>query len=498
MKSFFKYLTLSMVVTSGIITGCSKKEVIELSPEFTLSATTNPSTIQQLEEVLLGTYARFRAGDYYGSNSGTGAGWTMMPDVMSDNLYENNATSLANSRNMSDFLYLPNTGQVAAFYSAPYQVITGANIVLRDADKFLTATNQTRINRIKGQALAIRALAHFDLMRYFAVNFDRNSTTNFVAPYTTEFVVSTTLFPSRLSNKDYWDKIFEDLNAAEPLLQNVDRPINPATGVTRPFIDLNAFYAIKARACLYAGDWQGAETAATNAMNNRPLVNLDQAAFSGMYNESSRGEIIWNVQFDAGQGGPTFLVYFATTQRNYFNPTAAIATVSGTSGLIQNTDIRYRAFFTEVVSGELSVTKYRGKQALSNGNANVPVFRTGEMMLIRAEARARNNREALGLQDLNALRAARINGYVNETGLTGQALLTAIANERRRELFCEGHRFFDLKRTTRTLVRTQACGGANDAQTTCSLDPNAREWALPIPVAESDINPNAGQNPGYN
>ncbi len=61
---------------------------------------------------------------------------------------------------------------------APYGVVANANIVLRDIDKFTRADNQLLANRLKGQAYAMRAMAHFDLMRYFAAKYDRNSTTD--------------------------------------------------------------------------------------------------------------------------------------------------------------------------------------------------------------------------------------------------------------------------------------------------------------------------------
>ncbi|WP_315822388.1 RagB/SusD family nutrient uptake outer membrane protein [Paraflavitalea speifideaquila] len=398
---------------------------------------------------------------------------------------------------MADWLYQPNTPQLATLYAAPYGVISNANIVLRDIDKFTTPDKQLLSNRLKGQAYALRALAHFDLMRYFAVKYDRNSTTDLALYYSTQFVVQPNVKPARLPNKQYYDSIFNDLSRAVTLLGNVDVPINPVTGLTRPNIDLVVVQAILARVYLYAGMWPEAIAAATKVIAERPLVNLDQAAFSGMYNQTSRGEIIWNVQFETGQQGPTFLVYFATNGRSYFRPALEIATVAGTTGLIRNNDIRYSAFFTPV-SGELSLTKYRGKGSVSDGQTNFPAFRTGEMYLIRAEARARNAQEGPALDDLNALRAARINGYVPVTGLTGDLLQEAIANERRRELMGEGHRFFDLKRTTRYIERGSTCGKPAISPTgDCKLEPNDREWTLPIPESVRNANENAQQNPNY-
>lgn len=491
----YSILTLSAAV---MLQACSKKDLVELTPEFSLDALTNPSSMKQVEEVLLGAYAGFRNGNYYGSGSGTGGGWAMMPDVLSDNLYETVET-LANSRTMADWLYQANTGQVSTFYSAPYAVIAAANIILRDVDKFTTASNQLMANRLKGSAYAIRALAHFDLFRYFATSYDRNSTNDLALAYIKDFTVSTSFKPARNNNKDYYDAMFADINQAVTLLGNVDKVINPPGGLTRPYIDLAAAYGIQARINLYAGQWAAAATAATNAINLRPLPALNQTAFSGMYNQTNVGDMIWNVQFESGQSGPTFLVYFATNARSYFRPAFEIATIAGDAGLIRSNDIRYSAYFTNV-GGRLAVTKYKGKGTVSDGNANFIVLRTGEMYLIRAEANARigGANEALALADLNALRAARITGYVPEV-LAGAALLNAIADERRRELVAEGHRFFDLKRTTRTIVRGSTCGNpALSPAGDCQLNPTDREWTLPIPESVMNANENMVQNPGYN
>lgn len=490
----FKYTFMACAASAMLLQACSSKDVIELEPQFSLDAVNNPSSISQVEQVLLGAYSNFRNGNYYGSNSGTGSGWALMPDVLSDNLYET-IESLANSRTMVEWNYNPGTGQVASMYQAPYLVISSANIVLRDVDKF--SQNVQQVNRIKGQAYAIRALAHFDLFRYFANSYDRNSTTDLAVPYTKEFVVSTAAKPARLNNKEFYDALFADLTQAVTLLADVDKPVNDAGALSRPYIDLTAAYAIQARAYLYASQWPEAIAAATAAINRRPLVNLNQAAFTGMYNQTNSGEIIWNVQFEANQSGPTYLTYFPAQQRAYFRPALEVATISGTSGLLRSEDIRYNAFFSNV-GGELALTKYRGKGSNTDGAANFIAFRTGEMYLIRAEARAKSGQGALALEDLNTLRAARIPSYVPVAGLSGDALLTAIADERRRELIGEGHRFFDLKRTTRVITRGSTCGNTNLSPVgVCTLPSTAREWTLPIPEGVINANESQVQNPGY-
>jgi hypothetical protein len=160
----------------------------------------------------------------------------------------------------------------------------------------------------------------------------------------------------------------------------------------------------------------------------------------------------------------------------------------------QVNDIRFTSYF-DIISGRRVLSKYLAKASqLQNpdGVVNFKAFRTGEMYLIRAEAYARKGgaNEALGLADLNTLRSARIGGYVPVV-LVGTALRDAIQLERRKELICEGHRFFDLKRTTRTVNRA-------NCTSFCTLAPSNRSWTWPIPQPEIDANPNIlPQNPGY-
>jgi starch-binding outer membrane protein, SusD/RagB family len=502
MTKLIKFTIASFVGLALLAGGCTKSKVVDLRPEYQLDAISNPSTLEQVEGLLLGAYAGFRSNSYYQTVNQSGP-WSVLPDMMSDNVLETRE-NLPQDRALTDWFYTPDVAQIENLSRAAYIIVSRVNLILRDIDKFTTPATQARVNRIRGQAFAIRAHVHFDLMRYFSTAFDRNSTSILAMPYVKEFRIASDLAPRRLNNKEYYDNIFADLAQAATLLGGtIDRPVNPTTGNTRPFIDLNGVRAIQARVNLYAEQWNDAITAATAVINARPLVLLaDSARFRGMYNETSVGEIIWNVQFDAGQGGPGGSLFFPAGNRNSFKPADEIATIAGTTGVIRRNDIRYNTNFSVVTSSafgsRLVVRKYNGKGNLNDVNTNFIVFHTGEMYLIRAEAYARSNQATLALNDLNTLKANRIPGYTNLTGLSNAQILEEIANERRAELFAEGHRFFDLKRTTRAIQRTSGCGNLTISPATkCSLIPTAREWALPIPFTEIQVNPNIVQNPGY-
>jgi hypothetical protein len=165
-------------------------------------------------------------------------------------------------------------------------------------------------------------------------------------------------------------------------------------------------------------------------------------------------------------------------------------------------DIRFVNYVTgelantaaEPRKGRYVATKYNKKSttATADGIVNFKAFRTGEQVLIRAEAYALSGKEALALSDLNTLRSTRIED-VTDGKEVGAALITAIATERRKELWLEGHRFFDLKRTTRSINR-QDCTAPT---TVCTLDAKDIRWTFPIPLSEINANANMVQNKGY-
>lgn len=485
MKNLF---TKSILIAGLLFTVTSCEKAIDKSPTHALSAENAFQSIGDFENSLSAAYTSLRGVGYYGRNM------SVLPDMASDNLVQT-LESLVNFLQVTDWSYTPQNGTVAETWLAGFSAINNSNIIINNIDKFATTANQTRVNRIKGQAIALRAMIHFDLMKYFADNLDRNSTSPGI-PYNKASVLESSppsFKPSRLTVKEVYDNIYADLTAASAALASIDAPIN---GTTRYRIDLVGLNAIQARVALYAKDWTIAINSATIVINALPLAS--RAVYPTIWTDQSVSEVAFASLFNTGE----FLsrlagdVYSGPSNRSQFegNPTL-FSTIDEVNDVRFGVSVR-RGFATTATpvrnSTRLVVTKFLGKGSATDGVVDWKAFRTGEMFLIRAEARANSSQEGLALTDLNTLRAARINGFVAGTE-TGTALTAAIALERRKELFMEGHRWFDLKRTTRVIDR-----GAITAPTTQAiLANNRREWVWPIPQGERDANPNMTQNTGY-
>lgn len=116
--------------------------------------------------------------------------------------------------------------------------------------------------------------------------------------------------------------------------------------------------------------------------------------------------------------------------------------------LFSEKDQRGRLFLLKyaIMPPDGIVNIYFRADKLSKGNTTG--FSYPDLLLMRAEAYARNNQDADALADLNTLRKYRFeSGSPVLTGLTGEALLNEILNERRREQPIPSHkRVIDLKR----------------------------------------------------
>ena len=451
----------------------SCKKVLELDPSHVLDGSTRFTSIEDHEAALVGAYRLFRQASYYGAGSNA---YVNLPDMMSDNMNET-GESLANYTTLSTWRYAEDDANIDATWQAAYRIISQANLVLRNIDEFIDESPQA-VNRIKSQALAIRGMVHFDILRYWVEEYDRNSTKPGI-PYISVFDYEQK--PSRGTVKETYDRIEADLKMARDLMTDLDQDINAGS---RAYIDDPAVAGILARVGLYSKQYDSAIKYSTIAISAVPLASPTD--FPDIWTDASDEEVLWSAVFNAGEGRIGDPVYFVPSNRSSYRPNPTLVSMYDAVN-----DIRYSSYI-KIVSNRRILGKYMAKAAQvanPDGIVNFKALRTGEMYLIRAEAYARSGNDLLALDDLNTLRAARIAGFVAGVE-TGQALLDAIALERRKELLGEGHRWFDLKRTTKTINRPNCTNF-------CTLQPADRAWTWPIPLTEMNANTNMVQNPGY-
>lgn len=480
MKNTYKIIACIAIVM-GITISCKKQ--LEISPQ---TASTELNTFKAIKNGLNGCYDGFQSDRYYNNpaSSGSGSGWSALPDLMGDDMIES-FQSLGNWRSMSEMSYASDNAAVQEVFKQPYEIIARANNLLQSLSPYI-ANEDTKDEAllIKAQALVIRAHAHFDLMRYFAPDFGRNSTSLGVS-YVTKFDPINPLsnLPARNTVKEDYDKIFNDFQEALILFRQLD---DNTDNESRYFIDSTVVYAMRARVNYYASQWSNASMDASVVINLRPIANATD--YIKMYTIEGQtdppSEVIWAIPVDNAlrPGGAT-----SGTRPAYriSTPLSDIITFLG-GAYVDPVVINFSA---------PNSTGFKRRRLQKYADLKTfKVFRTGEMALIKAEAEQNLGNDAIALAILNDLRTNRDIA----TGLeTGQSLLDAITLLRRVELLGEGHRWFDIKRTTKTINRTECGSAGNSLSNTCSVESTSRAWTFPIPFNDMLVSPNLVQNPGY-
>ena len=458
-KKYILALSLLIVVASS----CSK---LDMKPTDTIDPTKAFRNANDINMGLIGVYA------LVDNSMGT----------LSSTVSDENTFPTENTVGNSDafrWLYNAGSGSVTSLYGNNYTAIDRLNRVLAGADALtLTGADATTVSRYRGELLALRAYLHFELLRAYAASY---TTGAMGVPYMEASAIG---YPARDNFEVVIGKAKADLVAAKALI--------PATFTDKTRITKTAISAMQARVALYEKNWEEAITYSTEVINDKPLAT--KAQFPGLWTDANDSEVVWKLK------------RVGTTDSRvgdfYFRQTGSIVLYAPSFELIatfdQANDLRYPAYIkfdaTKVApKSQYSVNKFIGGTASAPGLVDIKMFRTGEMYLIRAEAKAESTGDAAA--DINALRTLRINNYVNATFADKQALIDAVYAERFKELAFEGHRFFDLKRRNLSVTRIPA--DAANASGAVTLTPAQAQYSFPLPALEISVNKNTKQNPNY-
>lgn len=365
---------------------------------------------------------------------------------------------------------LATSGLVLSTWNTIYTVLYDANRVIEGLS-ISTGVSVVRKDQLMGEALFIRAFCHFYLVNLFG-DVPLVNTSDYLANAKASRTPQATVYAS----------IIDDLLKAKGLLLDS----YPSVGRVRP--NKGAATALLARTYLYTRDSINAEAQASEIINKNSQYKLSENLDTVfLYNSE---EAIWQL---IPSGGASLY----TEEGFYFilvAPPSNVALRSDLANAFESGDLR-RKHWVDSLRSTSGFTKWyfahKYKQNYSNGNGTEysMILRLAEQYLIRAEARAKQNKltgDNSAESDINIIRNRA--GLPNTTATTKDQLLAAIEKERRMELFTEwGHRFFDLKRTKRLDT---------------VMDPLKSSWdttdaLLPLPQSEILINKNLKQNKGY-
>lgn len=416
---------------------------------------------------------------------------------------ESVSTETNSKYDVSNYNYTNVTGMLSNTYTSMYKAIEYANVCIHNLPQMnVSESEKAKVNMLLGEALAIRAYAYWNVVRFYGD-----------IPYSDVPTSQLTTFASSRVNRDYiYDRCIEDLQRAVDLLPWYSEG---AVATTERFTK-NAAYGILARVALYAAGqslrwdlntvpydagtlhignrdgesnselkytcaqlYQIAADACKEVIiknENTLLDNYDQLfrdIANNRYNTESMFEYGWY-----GQSGPD-------VRTGYTNgiPTSGTCNIFGKGG---SQMIAMPTFYFEYTEGDqrrdvsicnyglkpngkidddyqmntylgMGVGKYRINWMSNKGasdskrNINWPILRYADVLLMYAEALNEVNHGANG-EATDAVRRVRLRAFRNDASKVGtiptdyDAFKDFIIKERKLELSNEGLRKSDLTR----------------------------------------------------
>lgn len=443
--------------------------------------------LKQSNELTFSTYAGLNAAGEALYSMMQSASWYDGQFILQSELRAGNAknpVSLPGSgRYRNDTQWNYTASSTSSLWSYAYYTISWANNIINNLNgKSENNVTKQDWDNLKAEALFMRALCHFDLVITYA------------QPYTSDpnslgvpvILVTENGLPKRNTVKEVYDQVVEDLIAAEGLIS--DSFTRSDVSDAAAMVSKSAIQALLSRVYLYMGEWQKSADYATKVINSGKYSLVDAADYVSMWSAQAApkgGEIIFEV-FGSNkneywdESGWTHLPYITGMGEE---GSEDICATSDLFNLFEASDVRKTLFYKN--ENDNMVSKYHGKEGVIPRQVNVPILRLAEMYLNRAEAILN------GAAISGATARGDMEAIANKRGATVPAQPN-IFEERRKELFFEGHIVYDYARTGTPLVRTDF-DGVNNKDVPF---PNYR-WAMPIPKREMDANPNMVQNPGY-
>ncbi|GAB3998999.1 RagB/SusD family nutrient uptake outer membrane protein [Spirosoma daeguense] len=457
MTQFIRYSLVLLLISFA-----SCQQVLEPQPTTLLVDDLVLNEPNDVQPVRIGMYNGLR---------GMSAPNIMAGDFMSDYIQANG--TFTDNIEFGTKRVTSTNGIVDALWLNIYQAIYVANFML---EKLPTVSNVPEATRklVTAEARFIRGWANF-IGAYTFGDIPQVKTTDPVTNRTVPRVSKATILAS----------VLEDYQAALADLPNVTSASTNATNNATYLNKVNCRAAM-ARYYLYLKNWAQAEGLSTQVISSG-VYKLD-SAYSNIvikdFNAESILEVGYNLSDDPGTTA-TSLNNLLVGRREIIPSNQYVSQMITADAGTRRETITFNAQQQRGNDNGWTVRKYG---TASEDNNNIVLMRLAEMYLIRAEARAQQNKlsgASGAIADLNVLRAR---AKAPAISVTAQAdVVSAVERERIYELSFEGHRWYDLVRT----------GRAQAVMSAFTPNWNNRFELWPIPQREIQQNTALTQNPGY-
>ncbi|HLK29792.1 MAG TPA: RagB/SusD family nutrient uptake outer membrane protein [Puia sp.] len=420
--SFFRY---SLVLALVIIASSSCKKILDVNSPNAVGDATIFTSVDGLRSARIGMYSTLQDKNYYGGT------YPLLAECYTDN-GTTGGYDVIDLNDIAARAVQPSNIYTTGIYSAIYASIYTANKIINNIDN-VPNVDPTEKSNILGEALFVRALGEFDLLRMFGEHWDKTSAYGISITTVSD---QPKVAIARSTVDDSYKQIISDLQAAITSL-------NTYNG--NQYVSQTAAKALLARVDLYYGDKTNAASLATDVIGDNTFSLFGPDNFTSIYTSRLTTESIFELKFDIQN--PSAYNSLTYVRDDALRTDVAFLAAADLNTFFQSRPDDKRSALVDYVNVDVSIQpdgrtqKYRGEQTKDNSGF---IIRLAEVYLIRAEALGKTD----GLADLNAIRTSRGMAALTGTDVPDDAsFLNAVLDERRAELNFEGHRLFDLART---------------------------------------------------
>lgn len=520
MKLIFNRIMIGLIGLSFAISSCEKQ--LQINPSQSIEATGALTTKEEINASIVSMYAFLKSPRMYGRDL------IAIPEALADNGFATNKSGrlLPESNNNFGAHF---TGNI---WTISYSAINQINLTLEAIPTLQVAPAVTAAEKAlwEGQLYFLRGLYYFELMKAYAYTplatvptQDRGGVVVSLKGFATLEEAKASK-PSRQSIDSVYKVIIADLKRAETNLAS--------SGTEKTVATKQAAQALLSRVYLYAKDYANSKTYSDLVIASSASRMSDQSDYVVNWRSAEHKETIFQIKYTLNSENIGVNESLQTSFTTLSAPAPLPAVTLGFGDLVpslsllnalgitltggntntvftgnnagisaRSTDVRnllYEPGTTGRGKSYVETTKFLGKNGFPNLD-NVPVIRISEMYLNRAEAFATLGSSVYSVEsarsDLKFIKSRRYVGYVgsaietSDNALTPSQLYEEILVQRRIEFAFEGHRFHDIKRLGRDIIKS--------APSTLVVPFTDARILAPILQADVDGNPNLRQNFGY-
>ena len=458
-----RLLYISLVLLGVMFTTTACNDWLDVSPETEKKKEEMFSKESGYRNVLIGAYIRMKSNSLYGEEMVYGT-----VEMLAQ--HWNNTTSGSKENYLKKYDYKASAVENAFYsiYNNLYKVIADVNGLLDEIDMHREVFSANSYELIKGEALAIRAFCHFDILRLFGP-MPTNVPSEPILPYVTEVSTSPN---SKVTYAQFTKSLIDDLEAAEQLMKDRDpicsKSINALNSVSSS--EDNFFAYRQMRMNYYAvcatlarvNLWIGQKAAAYDYAKR--VIDAKDANGAAMYrlgnsDDCSRGDLTLSCEHIFNVDVPELANTTLGTARGYQITQSIIKNNWYGSG---STDIRFNYMWDYIYDSYWWTYYNYFKKYLQSDDMptlaknKLPLIRLSEMYFIAMECTSLT--EATQLYD--KICAAR---DIASVEIDDQSqLVSLLVKEYNKEFYGEGQAFYAYKRlAVETIVNTTEVGSTS-------------------------------------